>query len=101
MIFKKQSLFGNENEMDLPITLEEWDNFQNAPKKSRPKIQDAFPKLNVDQREFILTGMTPEEWDEYCGVMDEEEEEDYEMSDEELVEMHRLYIQSQKPLSDE
>lgn len=27
-------------------------------------IQDALGWLNADQREFIMTGMTPEEWDE-------------------------------------
>lgn len=25
-------------------------------------IQDAFPMLNADQREFIKTGLTPEDW---------------------------------------
>jgi len=25
-------------------------------------IQDAFPMLNQDQREFIKTGLTPEDW---------------------------------------
>lgn len=25
-------------------------------------IQDAFPTLNADEREFIKTGITPEEW---------------------------------------
>lgn len=26
-------------------------------------IQDAFPNLSPDEREFILTGIAPEEWD--------------------------------------
>jgi len=26
-------------------------------------IQDAMPNLSVDEREFIITGMTPEDWD--------------------------------------
>lgn len=26
-------------------------------------IQDAFPMLDADQREFLLTGITPDEWD--------------------------------------
>jgi hypothetical protein len=26
-------------------------------------IQDAFPHLTPSQREFILTGISPEEWD--------------------------------------
>jgi hypothetical protein len=28
-------------------------------------IQDAFPQLNASEREFILTGLTDEEWDAY------------------------------------
>lgn len=27
-------------------------------------IQDAFPTLTPDEREFLLTGMTADEWDE-------------------------------------
>lgn len=27
-------------------------------------IQNAFPMLSADEREFIMTGCTPEEWDE-------------------------------------
>jgi hypothetical protein len=26
-------------------------------------IQDAMPNVSVDEREFIMTGITPEEWD--------------------------------------
>jgi hypothetical protein len=33
-------------------------------------IQDAFPGLNSDQREFIQTGITIEEWDEIFGEED-------------------------------
>ena len=32
--------------------------------RSGALIQDAFPHLNADDREFILTGITAEEWDE-------------------------------------
>jgi|TARA_A100001201_G_scaffold25971_1_gene29055 hypothetical protein len=28
-------------------------------------IQDAMPNISVDEREFIMTGSTPEEWDLY------------------------------------
>ena len=27
-------------------------------------VQNAFPNLSADDREFIMTGMTPDEWDE-------------------------------------
>ena len=28
-------------------------------------IQDVMPNVSVDEREFIMTGSTPEEWDLY------------------------------------
>ena len=30
-------------------------------------VQDAFPFLSGDEREFLLTGMTPDEWDDLMG----------------------------------
>jgi hypothetical protein len=30
-------------------------------------IQDAFPMLDAGQREFIKTGITPQEWDTMLG----------------------------------
>ena len=33
-----------------------------------PFIQDAFPDLSADDREFILHGITPEEWPVDQGV---------------------------------
>lgn len=29
--------------------------------------QDAFPHLSADDREFIMSGITPEEWEELFG----------------------------------
>ena len=29
---------------------------------SNPMVQDAFPKMNDDDREFLMTGITPGEW---------------------------------------
>jgi hypothetical protein len=29
---------------------------------SRVLVQDLFPELDADQREFLMTGATPEEW---------------------------------------
>jgi hypothetical protein len=28
-------------------------------------IQDAFPSLSVVEREFIMTGITPDEWEDF------------------------------------
>lgn len=64
---KKTSPFtGKVNSMDIPMSEREymvsfmnWENGQ--------LIQDAFPTLNPDQREFIKTGITPEDWSNTFG----------------------------------
>ena len=55
---------GLTSSMDLPVTQEQLDEV-NSP--SGRLIQHIFPELTADQREFILTGITPEEWDELYG----------------------------------
>lgn len=71
------SLFtGKVNTMDLPLTQEEWDkgrqeSWKLNPGKGTKHIQDCFPQLNADQREFLISGCTPEEWAEAFGDDDE------------------------------
>lgn len=64
MIVIRTSMISNtEKSMDIPVTeekLQQWDDFL---REERPLIQNFFPELNAEQREFILTGITPEEWD--------------------------------------
>ena len=61
MIVRRQSpITGTTNERDIPITqqqLLDWGNWVLS--------QDAFPHISADDREFIMTGITPEEWEEY------------------------------------
>jgi hypothetical protein len=60
MLVKRISPFsGKENSMDLPITEEQITNWENG-----MHIQHAFSNLPPEQREFILTGITPNEWNE-------------------------------------
>ena len=50
---------GIERTMDLPITEQQYQRWLDG-----ALIQDAFPNLTASQREFIMTGVTDEEWDE-------------------------------------
>lgn len=52
--------------LDLNITEEEADKFRKG-----ALIQNAFPNLSADEREFILTGITKEEWDKTFKDEDE------------------------------
>lgn len=35
-------------------------------------VQRAFPELSADDREFLMTGITPEEWEETFGKPEDE-----------------------------
>lgn len=50
--------------MELPVSqerIEVWASGAGA------LIQDAFPELNADQREFLMSGATPEAWEAMFG----------------------------------
>ena len=56
-IIRRSLVSGETNVMDLPVTqmqLQEW--------KNGGLIHNVFPDLTPDQREFIQTGITPNEW---------------------------------------
>jgi hypothetical protein len=52
------------NTMELPITQEHLDIYETV---GDILIQDAFPNLDAGQREFLLSGVTPQEWEETFG----------------------------------
>ena len=59
MLITKTSPFsGNTNIMEIDVTEE-----QIALWESGTLIQNAMPHLTPDEREFIKTGITSEEWD--------------------------------------
>lgn len=56
------SPFMGKSTMELPLSLGEFQ--QGIDKWDRGAyVQDAFPTLNAGQREFLMTGMTPQVWD--------------------------------------
>lgn len=79
-ITRRSMLTGKTNTMDLDITQNQLDRFNNG-----MLIQNAFPHLTPGEREFILNGITPEEWVEYFGDgSDDDDEEDYDYYDNEV-----------------
>jgi hypothetical protein len=59
---------GVERTLDLPITeaqLTEW--------KTGTLCQNAFPQLSADEREFIMTGVTAQEWSDEFGDEDDDD----------------------------
>jgi hypothetical protein len=72
MKITKTSPFTNQvNVMDINVTQEQLTAWE-----SGTLIQVAMPHLSADEREFIMTGITPSEWEENFGASEEEEEED-------------------------
>jgi hypothetical protein len=67
IIFEKRCPFtGKMNSMEIPMAHREFERAFEA-YDSGTLIQDAFPKLTADQREFIMTGITPEKWASIFG----------------------------------
>jgi len=61
-ITKTSSFSGNTNTMDIDVTahaIAAWEGGE--------LIQVAMPNLTPDEREFIKTGITAEEWEELFG----------------------------------
>ena len=66
----KQSVITKKmNTMELPITQEHLDMYETV---GDILVQDAFPNLDIGQREFLISGITPDEWTKTFG--DEEDE---------------------------
>ena len=60
---RQSMLTGNTSSMELNTTQEKIDIFfDESQKQTRPLIQELFSELSEDEREFIQTGATPEEW---------------------------------------
>ena len=57
---KKSPYSGKENTMVLDTTKEALDEYYNG---SDRLVQVIFPNLTVDEREFVMTGYTAEDWD--------------------------------------
>jgi hypothetical protein len=61
-ITKKSDLTGVEHTMEIPVTREQIHEWEGG-----TLIQRAMPNLTNIQREFLMTGITDEEWDELRG----------------------------------
>ena len=57
-ITKVSMLSGIERTLDIPVTYDQLNNWNQG-----MLIQEAMPNLTPDEREFIKTGITNDEWD--------------------------------------
>ena len=72
---RTSSATGNYNTMEIPMSIEAYALGMRAWKKGA-LIQEAFPTLSADVREFIMSGITPQEWDDMFGPEETDEVSD-------------------------
>ena len=65
LIAKTSSLTSRTHEMEIDVS-----DKQIALWMEGALIQDVMPNLSPDEREFIMTGITPAEWDEAFAQSD-------------------------------
>lgn len=62
LITRTSEFTGVTRTLEVPVTSHQIEAWQNG-----ICIQDAMPELDVDQREYILTGVIAEEWEACLG----------------------------------
>jgi|TARA_R110002050_G_scaffold197814_1_gene332633 hypothetical protein len=59
LVGKKSQLSGKSHEMEIDVSEKQITLWMEG-----ALIQDVMPDLSPDEREFLMTGITPAEWDE-------------------------------------
>lgn len=72
LITRVSQLTGNKYTLDLPVTEEQMYRFWNG-----ELVQNVFPHLAAAEREFILNGITSEEWTNMFGSGEYDDDYDY------------------------
>jgi hypothetical protein len=62
LVTRRSPFTGKALTLDLPISTSQAEAYS-----AGALVQDAFPHLDADQREFLITGIAPGEWDAALG----------------------------------
>ena len=80
LVYRKNIISGKVNIMSLPVTQKQLDIYENTD----VNVQDVFPDLDADQREFLISGFMPGEFEHYVdgfesefGLLTEDETSNY------------------------
>jgi hypothetical protein len=63
LVTKKSLVSGNTSTMDIDVTDDQLARIETG----RELIQNIVPDLSTDEREFLKSGITPQEWDGMFG----------------------------------
>ena len=66
IVYMKSQLTGVKHSMDLDVTESQMKRFMYGD----GLIQNIFPNLSMVEREFLKSGITPEEWESHFGKHD-------------------------------
>jgi hypothetical protein len=69
IVTKKSSLTGIENTLNIDVTPEQLFRIENR-MNTTELIQNIVPNLSMEDREFLMTGITNEEWIRMFGEID-------------------------------
>lgn len=72
-ITMRSMMTGKDQTMDIDVTPEQIELW-----RSGTLIQVAMPNVPAPQREFLMTGVTPEEWEHFFGLEELDDELDEE-----------------------
>lgn len=64
LVTMKSQVSGKLNELELDISEKQWLEYHSH---DRRHVQDIFPNLTPPEREFLISGTTPDEWKEMFG----------------------------------
>ena len=68
LVYRKNIISGKVNIMSLPVTQKQLDIYENT----NVNVQDVFPELDVDQREFLISGFMPGEFEQHVDGFESE-----------------------------
>jgi hypothetical protein len=63
LITRTSQISKTNSTMELDITYEQLDRVNNR-FQTKELIQNIVPNLSMEEREFLITGITPKEWNE-------------------------------------
>jgi hypothetical protein len=66
LVTNTSQLSGKETTLELDITEEQLERFYNR-RENGEYVQTIFPNLTPAEREFLLTGISPIEWENIFG----------------------------------
>jgi hypothetical protein len=69
IVTKRSTLTGKENTLNIDVTPEQLFRIENR-MNTTELIQNIVPNLSMEDREFLMTGITNEEWIRMFGEID-------------------------------